>query len=225
MRFEWLFLGYLLLFQLTVGKISLLPVAGFSIMLFAMFRLSKFEAAFVKAKYVLFAAVPIGAALLGLQLYSTALGDTAAPVWYDYVYNTVRILCECAEVCTMFFVYLGVREMGKNADFPALVKHSTRNMAVMAVYFIFEMTMSALSIFVPQIFKGYEMIFLYPFIVGIIWRILNLWMIITCYLGIARDNGDTESAKDKKESDKQEDKNTKNKNKKKKSKKKKHRHK
>lgn len=225
MRFEWLFLGYLLLFQLTVGDITLLPAAGFSLMLFAMFRLAKFEKAFVKAKYVLFAAVPIGVALLGLQLYSVSLGDAAAPVWYGYVYNTVRILTECAEVGTMFFVYLGVREIGRNAEFPALVKHSTRNMSVMAVYFVFEMTMSALSIFAPQIFKGYEMIFLYPFVVGIIWRILNLWMIITCYLGIARETEESANAKKEAKAQKEAEEEAKARAKKKKRKNKKKKHK
>lgn len=197
MRFEWLFLGYLLMFQLTFGKITLLPAAGYALMLFAMFRLSKFEPAFGMAKRVLYAAVPIGVALLALQLYSTALGDSPSPAWYEYVYNTVRVLSECAEVATMFFIYLGVREIGKNAEFPALVKHSTRNMAVMAVYFIFEMTMSALSISAPGLFEGYEMIYLYPFIVGVIWRILNLWMIITCYLGVAREDADAEKTDNK----------------------------
>lgn len=185
------------MFQLTFGKITLLPAAGYALMLFAMFRLSKFEPAFGMAKRVLYAAVPIGVALLALQLYSTALGDSPSPAWYEYVYNTVRVLSECAEVATMFFIYLGVREIGKNAEFPALVKHSTRNMAVMAVYFIFEMTMSALSIFAPGLFEGYEMIYLYPFIVGVIWRILNLWMIITCYLGVAREDADAEKTDNK----------------------------
>ncbi len=196
MRFEWLFLGYLLLFQLTFGEITILPVAGYTLMLFAMLRLSKFEPAFAKAKRVLYAAVPIGAALLALQIYSVSLDGAPAPGWYGYVYNTVRILSECAEVATMFFVYLGVRAIGKTAEIPALVRHSSRNMAVMFVYFVFEMLMSALSILVPQIFEGYELILLYPFIIGLIWRILNLWMIITCYLGVTRED-ETENKREK----------------------------
>ena len=73
MRFEWLFIGYVFMFQLPLGEITLLPFLAYLIMLFAMVRLAKFENAFKKAKYVLFAAVPIGGALLGMQIFKTVM--------------------------------------------------------------------------------------------------------------------------------------------------------
>ncbi len=185
MRFEWLFIGYVLMFQITVGNITLLPFLAYLIMLFAMLRLSKFENAFKKAKYVLFAAVPIGGALLALQIYKTVTPDAASSAVFTYAYNTVRILSECAEMLTMFFIYVGVKIIGTNTELKSLEKHAGRNMAVMLVYFVFEITMSLISIFAPSLIKGYEIIMLYPFIVGFIWRVLNLWMIITCYLGVS----------------------------------------
>lgn len=187
MRFEWLFIGYLLMFSIPVGGITLLPAAGYLIMLFAMLRLSRYEAAFEKAKRVLFAAIPIGAALLGFQIYASAVVGVSETKAYLYSYNAVRLLNECAEMGVMFFTYLGVKAMGVSAEIPALEKHASRNMAVMFVYFAFEMIMSALSLFVPHIFKGFEILLAYPFALGVIWRVLNLWMIITCYLGIAPD--------------------------------------
>lgn len=190
MRFEWLFIGYLLMFSIPVGNITLLPALGYSVMLFAMLRLSRYEAAFEKAKKVLFAAVPLGVILLAFQIYATVSPDSESAAVYVYSYNAVRFLNECAEMAVMFFTYLGVKSMGVNADLPSLEKHAGRNMSVMFVYFAFEMIMSALSLFAPSIFKGYEMVLAYPFILGIIWRALNLWMIITCYLGIAPDTGD-----------------------------------
>jgi hypothetical protein len=185
MRFEWLFIGYVFMFQITVGNITLLPLLAYLIMLFAMVRLAKFENAFKKAMYALLVAVPIGAALLGLQICKTALPELASGVAFTYAYNAVRILSECAEMVIMFFVYVGVKIIGANTEIKSLEKHSSRNMAVMLVYFVFEMLMSFISIFAPSLFDGYEVIKLYPFIIGFIWRVLNLWMIITCYLGVS----------------------------------------
>ena len=173
------------MFQITVGSVTLLPFLAYLIMLFAMMRLSKFESAFVKAKYALFVAVPIGAALLILQLFKTFSPGVASAAWFTPTYNTVRILSECAEMVIMFFVYLGVKVIGANTEIKSLEKHASRNMAVMFVYFAFEMTMSLISIFIPSLIEGYEIIMLYPFVVGFIWRVLNLWMIITCYLGVS----------------------------------------
>lgn len=173
------------MFQITVGSITLLPFLAYLIMLFAMLRLSKFESAFQKAKYVLFVAVPIGGALLALQIYKTVVPAESLFSSFEYVYNAVRILSECAEMLVMFFIYVGVKVVGTKTGISALEKHASRNMAVMAVYFVFEMTMSVISIFFSEILKGYETLLLYPFIVGFIWRVLNLWMIITCYLGVA----------------------------------------
>lgn len=197
MRFEWLFMGYLLMFQLTYGEITILPALGYLIMLYAMLRLSKFEAAFEKAKRVLYFAVPVGIALLALQVYKTSLGEGVLPYWYDYVYYPIRILSEIAECTTMFFVYIGVRTMGVKAEFPALEKHASRNMSVMLIYFVLEMVMTALSLTVPEIFEGYEIILFYPFVFGLIWRILNLWMIITCYFGLEREDPDKKKETEK----------------------------
>lgn len=173
------------MFQITVGNITLLPLLAYLIMLFAMVRLAKFENAFKKAMYALLVAVPIGGALLALQICKTVLPEFASAAAFNYAYNTVRILSECAEMVIMFFVYVGVKIIGANTDIKSLEKHSSRNMAVMFVYFAFEMLMSAISIFAPSLIEGYEIIMLYPFIVGFIWRVLNLWMIITCYLGVS----------------------------------------
>ena len=197
MRFEWLFIGYLLMFSIPVGNITLLPAAGYLIMLYAMLRLSKYEAAFEKAKRVLFVAIPLGIALLVFQIYASFVSGVSETKAYLYSYNAVRLLSECAEMVVMFFTYLGVKAMGVSAEIPALEKHASRNMAVMFVYFVFEMIMSALSLFVPHVFNGFEILLAYPFALGVIWRVLNLWMIITSYLGIAPDvDGSSGKAED-----------------------------
>lgn len=198
MRFEWLFIGYVFMFQITVGNITLLPFLAYFIMLFAMLRLSKFESAFQKAKYALFVAVPIGGALLALQIYKTVVPEEALFGAFEYLYDAVRILSECAEMVIMFFIYVGVKVMGSKTGISALEKHASRNMAVMAVYFVFEMTMSVISIFFSDILTGYETVMLYPFIVGFIWRVLNLWMIITCYLGVAVKDKESEGTPEEK---------------------------
>ncbi len=190
MRFEILFLGYLLMFQLPAGDITILPALGYTLMLFAMLRLQHFEVAFENAKKVLYFAIPLGCALLGLQIYKSYIGDGAMFSGYDTVYSSVRLISEIAEMLTMLFVYLGVKKIGVNAELSSLEKHSSRNMAVMGIYFVIEMLMTVLSFTLPEQAKDTNMFkisMIYPFIVGFIWRVLNLWMIITCYLGVSKE--------------------------------------
>jgi len=184
MRFRWLFLGYLLMFSIPIGEVRILPVLGYALMLFAMLRLSNYESAFAKAKYILFAAVPLGAILFGFELYLTfaaksAFGGASA------VHTVLQWADELIEMAVMFFVYIGVRIMGDRTEIKALTKHSSRNMAVMFVYLLTETVLSLLHTFAPHLFVNFGMIMLYPFVLGFIWRVLNLWMIFTCFLGIA----------------------------------------
>ena len=88
--------------------------------------------------------------------------------------------------------------MGDKAEFPALVKHSSRNMAVMFVYLATEIVISILYTAIPSSFDNFRIILLYPFIIGFIWRVLNLWMLFTCFLGIA----DTEEEKKREQAEK-----------------------
>ncbi len=200
MRFEWLFLGYVLLFQLSFGNITVLPVLGFLLMFFATLRLQKFEPIFKKAKAVLLAAIPFGAALLGLQIYKTVQPE-ALFSGYDTVYNCVRIGCELGEMATMFFIYLGVKSIGVNAELPALEKHSSRNMAVMGVAFLVETVMTVLTLTLSEEAKAteiYRISMIYPFLILFIWRVLNLWMLITCYLGIVMETDEMAEEKEQK---------------------------
>ncbi len=190
MRFEWLFIGYLLMFQLTYKEITILPALGYALMLFAMLRLQHFEVAFKSAKKVLFVALPIGCALLGLQIYKLAVGDGTLFSGYTYVYYATRIASELAEMLTMLFVYLGVKKIGVSAEIISLEKHASRNMAVMGVYFVTEALLTILSFALPESAKATEIFrisMFYPFIVGFVWRVLNLWMIITCYLNVSKE--------------------------------------
>ena len=79
MRFRWFFLGYLLMFSLPAGKtgITLLPALGYALMLYAALRLSKYEKAFDRVRVILYAAIPIGIILLGLETYLTFAGENA----------------------------------------------------------------------------------------------------------------------------------------------------
>ena len=186
MRFRWFFLGYLLMFSLPAGstEITLLPALGYALMLYAALRLCKYETAFNHAKKILYAAVPIGLAVLGVEIYLTVAGDGAIAAMKT-VDTCLSWADELIEMAVMFFVYIGVRRMGDQTEIPALTKHSSRNMAVMFVYLLTEVSISMLHTFVPEVFEGFGLIMLYPFVIGFAWRILNLWMLFTCFLGIA----------------------------------------
>ena len=192
MRFRWFFLGYLLMFSIPVGEVKILPVLGYALMLYAALRLSKYETAFDKAKKVLYAALPIGAVMLALELILTFKGENASPV-LSAVHEWVSFADELTEAAVMFFVYIGVKIMGDKTDIPALVKHSSRNMSVMFVYLFSTVVIFFIRKLAPNVLadENWRLILLLPFILGFIWRVLNLWMLFTCFLGIA----DTEEEK------------------------------
>lgn len=203
MRFAWLFLGYLLMLSFPIGEISLLPVLGYALMLFAVIRLSKFESVFGKAKLALYAALLIGVILLGLQIYLTAVGNDNTFNGFSTLYACVQWADELVEMLVMFFVYLGVRTIGEKAEYPALEKQAPRNMAVMLVYLAVEVVITVLRYAVPSLFTNFELIYIYPFIIGLIWRALNLWMFFKCYVGIATVDEEYGDSKPKKKSKRQ----------------------
>ncbi len=178
------------MFQLSVGNITILPALGYALMLFAMLRLQHFEDVFGRAKRVLYVALPLGCALLGLQIYKTLIGDGTPFIGYSYVYYAVRIASEISEMLTMFFVYIGVKKIGTTAEIKSLEKHASRNMAIMGIYFVAEAVMTVLSFTLSEQTKSsdiFKISMVYPFIIGLVWRTLNLWMILTCYWNISKE--------------------------------------
>ena len=202
MRFRWFFLGYLLMFSIPAGKtdIILLPALGYAMMLYATLRLCKYEKEFDRAKVILYAAIPIGIILLGLETYLTFVGENAIAA-VKTLHTCFKWADELIEMAIMFFVYVGVRKMGDKTEIPALVKHSSRNMAIMFVYLLTEVAISLLYSFAPDLFKNFSLILIYPFVIGFLWRVLNLWMLFTCFLGIA--DTKEEEARERKEAEKE----------------------
>ena len=180
MRAIWLLIGFMLMisFPLPVGRITIFPLGGFLLILFAILRMEKLEPTFKRARYALYAAIPISVIVLGLQIYATAVGD-ATFTGFSYVNDSLRMLCEIAEGAVMAFFYVGIKVIGKNAEIPALEKQSSRNMTVMVAYLISQLTISLLWIFLPSIFDGVEIVTLYPPIMGILWRAMNVWTAYT----------------------------------------------
>ena len=184
MRSIWLIIGFLLMFSFPVGEITLLPVLGFSLILLSTLRMEKMEPSFKRAKLTLFVAIPIAALLLALQIYKTVKGNGAAQ-WYEAVYLTVRLLCEAAECVTMFFIYLGVRTIGINAEVPQLEKQCSRNMTLMFVYVVSFVFITLIRYLVPSSFEGYQVVLVYPFVLGYIWRAMNIWTAYTLFTKIS----------------------------------------
>lgn len=178
MRSIWLLIGFILMFSFPVNHITVLPLGGFLLILFATLRMEKLETAFKRVRIALFVAIPIAAILLGLQIYKTATGDGAAK-WYEAVYTVTRLLCEIAECAVMFFLYIGVKIIGSGADVPQLEKQSSRNMTLMFVYIVSFIFITAMRYFVPDSFVGFEVVIVYPFVLGYIWRALNVWTAYT----------------------------------------------
>lgn len=187
MRATWLLIGFLLMFSFPIGEFTLFPLGGFLLILFAVLRLEKFEPTFKRSRYALYAAIPVSAFVFALQIYKTALGENVA-VWYEWTYVSARILCELSEIAVMLFIYLGINIIGRNADVPALEKHSRRNLTVMLVYIVSEILITLLKNLLPQLFVGFEIILVYPFVLGYVWRALNVWTAFTLLNKITVEN-------------------------------------
>ncbi len=184
MRAIYLLIGFLLMFRFPIPstKISALPFLGFALMLFFVLRAEKMESVFKKARAVLLAALPISAALLAIECLLTA-GMNG--VWLDILYNLMRILTELAEMGAMVFIYIGIKIIGTESETPALEKQSARNMTLMVVYLFVYLVMNLLNIFAPSVFEGFEFVLIWPFILGYVWRAMNIWMAFTVYSKIS----------------------------------------
>lgn len=179
MRSLSLLIGFILMFSFPVGEtaITAFPLGGFSLILFSVMRMEKMEAVFSKAKKVLFIALPVSAALLGLQIYDTVAAENG--VWFDSVYFAVHLAMEICELISMFFIYAGVKTIGANAEISSLEKQAARNTTLMVIYFAVEIIINCLALFTPEVFVGFEFILMYPFVFGYIWHALNIWMAYT----------------------------------------------
>ena len=178
MRAIPLLIGFILMmsFPLPKTSITLLPVLGFALILFSVLRMEKMEPIFKKAKFLLFIAIPISGALFGLQIFEGFWKNAA---WYGAVYFTVHLSTEIAEIAVMVFIYIGVKTIGVKAEIPSLEKQSVRNMTLMAVYTVVYIAINLLNAFAPSLFKGFEFVVIWPFILGYIWRAMNIWMAFT----------------------------------------------
>lgn len=173
-------IGFMLMisFPLPLGSITFFPLGGLILILFAVCRMEKLEPTFKKARIALYVAIPIAALVLALQIYETVLGN-AVFSGFNLISDAVHMLGEYAEGAVMAFIYVGVKIIGQNADIPALEKQSGRNMTVMTVYLVSQLGISLLWIFARGIFEGFEMVLLYPPILGLLWRAMNVWTAYT----------------------------------------------
>ena len=179
MRSFWLLIGFLLNFSFPsgFGNVTLLPVLGFSFMLYAVLRMEKLEAAFRRVRYALYASIPLGALMLAVQIAMSVSASASAVLEVPYL--IVRIACELSEYTVMFFFYVGIKIIGANAEVPQLEKQSSRNMTVMAIYAISFIFITIMRYLAPASFNGFEVVIVYPFALGYIWRALNVYTAYT----------------------------------------------
>ena len=178
MRAIFLLLGFALMMSFPIGNITLFPLGGFLLIFFAILRLEQIEPAFKKVRVPLYVAIAVSSVVFGLEIYATAAG-TSTFYGYTVVYSLTRILCELAEGVTMAFIYIGLKIIGINADVHALEKQSARNMTVMVIYLVSQLSISLIRLCLPQMFNGFEMIVMYPLAFGVMWRTLNIWSAYT----------------------------------------------
>ena len=178
MRAGFLLLGFLLMFSFPVGNITVFPLGGFLLILFTVLRLEKYEKIFSPSEYALGVAIALSSGLLIFQiLRQTEI--VSAEGTAGNLYTALRLLVELAEIAVMLMIYPGIKLIAVNAEVKSLEKLTYAAMTVMFAYIVFQVFVTCIRIFMPELLAGYEVVIVYPFALGYIWRAFNIWIAFT----------------------------------------------
>lgn len=178
MRAGFLLLGFLLMFSFPVGDISVFPLGGFLLILLAVLRLEKFEKIFSPSKYALSAAAVLSLALLVFQILRQTAAVASDGAAGD-IYTLLRLAVEIAEITVMVMIYPGFKVIAVKSGVKSLEKLTYAAMTVMFAYIVFQIIVTVIRVFIPEILTGFEIVIVYPFALGYIWRAVNVWIAFT----------------------------------------------
>ena len=79
----------------------------------------------------------------------------------------------------MVMIYPGFKVIAVKSGVKSLEKLTYAAMTVMFAYIVFQIIVTVIRVFIPEILTGFEIVIVYPFALGYIWRAVNVWIAFT----------------------------------------------
>ena len=173
MGFGLLFIGYFFVYVISI--VPFIPkLVGYFIMLVATLKLSDYEVRFKRCIPVLGALGLVSAFLFAKDIFE--LANIQAYVFNDTITNIISVAEEVLTLLMNALLLISVKAIAESTELDKLSFRSTRNLFVIfiaeAVYLV--------ALFLPD-GDAKKTIFMIALGLRVIWIILNLVLIVSCY--------------------------------------------
>lgn len=179
MGFGILFIGYIFMSLFSLNPFGdIAQLLGFSIILFALFKLSPYAKNFKIAKYVTVPLV-LACAFSSVTTIIQKLGvEISLGIGFEQIFSLA--------FAVLFFIFhlfllFGIREIAKFTELPKISEKAIRNFIVGAFYFVLTFAGSLDTPFKEDFAKYFGMPTL---VIGLIWYALNIVLIYSAYMWI-----------------------------------------
>lgn len=188
MGFGLLFIGYLFTFRIATQSsgFDFLPdIVGYLIMFAGLSKLALYGKGFRYAKLLLIPLIAAGGVTLVFQSLDLA-GYSLNEIFTD--------ISQATDIVTQIFLFafhvalfVGIRDIARETDLPKVAFRAVRNLSITVFYYLVVL-LSRLPVLgaLPQRYVG-----LFVFLLGILWILMNLVLIFSCYMRICLE-GDEE---------------------------------
>lgn len=179
MGFGILFIGYLIASVLSINPFGdITRLIGFSIILFALVKLSPHAKGFRAAKYFSLALILASGASGALTLAERFGADVGAfALTKQILLYSVTVLFYAFHL----FLLFGIRELARAVELSKLADKALRNFIIGSFYFVLTFVGSLDTPF-KESFANY--LGLPTLVIGLVWYILNAVLIYSCYMWI-----------------------------------------
>lgn len=195
MGFGFLFLGSFFRFDFPFHGLDIFPDAvGFALMLLGIFTLCDYEKKFVKAKYAGFAALMASLGELVTQLIAF-LGEPTS----DWLSLSVTLLVGITSALFDVFLLLAIASLAHEVGVEKIRRKAYRNLILVLLVFLPEFVF---SLGIPALSSLAETLNRRVFFTNVLFcldvfvRLLNLILILSCYMRICRE-GDEDMGMEK----------------------------
>ena len=189
MGFGILFFGYIIMSVFSLNPFGdIAQLIGYSLIFYALLKLSPYTRGFKIAKYT---AVPLAL----YSLFSSVL-TLASKAGVDIsVFDGAKLVLKPIVAVLVFafhlFLLWGIRELAKTTELTKIADKAVRNFVVGAFYF----ALSVFGMINTPIQEDFAKYFGLPtLLIGLVWYILNIMLIYSCYMWICLE-GDEDMAR------------------------------
>ena len=189
MGFGILFIGYIIMSVFSLNPFGdLAQLVGYSVILYALLKLSPYAKNFVYAKYTAFPLI-LYSAYASVLTVIDKLGFNTAGMDGAKIY--LKPIVAIIVFAFHLFLLFGIRELAKLTELAKLSDKAVRNFIVGVFYF----ALSVFGMLNTPIKEDFTKYFGLPtLLIGLVWYILNIILIYSCYMWICLE-GDEDMAR------------------------------